>query len=49
MYVDEIDHVAAADPASTWATADNYNYSRPFPAVEELTMAVGASPPQQAS
>jgi hypothetical protein len=39
MYVDEIDHVAAADPASQWHTADNYNPARPFAAIDEVAIA----------
>ncbi|MDQ6783625.1 MAG: hypothetical protein M3063_09325 [Actinomycetota bacterium] len=46
MYVDEIDH-AVAEPASPWATADNYNHTRPFPAIDELAIAVAAGAPQQ--
>ena len=48
MYVDEIDHAAVADPASPWATADNYNCSQPFPAIDELAIAIVAGQPQQA-
>ncbi len=40
MFVDEIDHVAAADPASPWGTADNYNHSHPFPAIDQLATAI---------
>jgi hypothetical protein len=40
MYIDEISHVAAADPASAWATADNYNPDHPFPAIDHVTIAV---------
>lgn len=43
MYVDEIDHVAAANPPSPWTTGDNYNPSNPFPAIDELTAAVTAT------
>lgn len=42
MYVDEIDQAMPAEPASTWATADNYNPSHPFPAIDELAIAVAA-------
>jgi hypothetical protein len=44
MYIDEIDNVAAADPATPWGTADNYNQSHPFPAIDHVTIAVGAIP-----
>lgn len=40
MYVDEIDQVLPADPVSIWATADNYNPSNPFPAIDELAIAI---------
>lgn len=30
LFVDEIDHVVAAEPSTPWQTADNYNHSRPF-------------------
>ena len=40
MYIDEIDHVLPADPPSTWATADNYNPAHPFPAIDQLAIAI---------
>ncbi len=40
MHVDEIDDLTPADPASPWKTADNYNPSRPFPAIDIITVAV---------
>ena len=40
MFVDDIDHVAVADTASPWGTADNYNASHPFPAIDEVTIAI---------
>jgi hypothetical protein len=40
MFVDEVDQVLAARPASPWGTADNYNSSHPFPAIDEVTIAV---------
>ena len=39
LFVDEVDHVVAAEPA-TWETADNYNASHPFNAIDEVTIAV---------
>lgn len=30
LFVDAIDHVAAAEPASAWHSADNYNPAHPF-------------------
>ena len=40
MYIDEIDQVQPADPASIWDTADNYNYANPFPAIDQLAVAI---------
>lgn len=40
MYVDEVDRLVAADPASPWATPDNYNYSHPFPAIDTVAIAI---------
>ena len=40
MYLDEVAEVAAADPASLWATADNYNHLRPFAVIDEVAVAV---------
>lgn len=40
MYVDEIDHVTASDPPTNWDTADNYNPSQPFPAIDETALAI---------
>lgn len=49
MFVDEIDHVAAPDKSSTWGSADNYNYSHPFPAIDEVTIAITPGDAPQAS
>jgi hypothetical protein len=43
MYIDEIDHIHAAD-ATAWATADNYNPSHPFNAIDQVTVAVSSNP-----
>lgn len=40
MYLDEIDQVVRADPASPWQSADNYNHSQPFPAIDEIAIAI---------
>jgi hypothetical protein len=40
LYVDEIDQVVAQNTARRWGTADNYNYSHPFPAIDEVTIAI---------
>jgi hypothetical protein len=49
MFVDEIDHAVAAEPASAWATADNYNASHPFNAIDEVSIAITSSDPLQAT
>jgi len=43
LFVDEIEQVAAADPPSAWATADNYNPSHPFNAIDTVTVAIPQS------
>lgn len=40
LFIDEIDHVAAADKSSSWRSADNYNHSHPFPAIDKVTIAI---------
>jgi hypothetical protein len=48
LYVDEIDQVVAADPLSTWGSANNYNASHPFPIIDEIYRAVDCkSSPKQ--
>ncbi len=42
LYLDQIDHIAYADPASRWASADNYDPGRPFSAIDELLIAATA-------
>jgi hypothetical protein len=42
MFVDQVDQVVAADPASPWQTADNYNNAHPFKSIDELTVAVSS-------
>lgn len=49
FFVDKIDQVAAADPASAWASADNYNHTHPFNAIDELTIAITPDGPPHAS
>jgi hypothetical protein len=39
MFVDEIDDVVT-DPTTRWQTADNYNYSRPFNAIDRVVIAI---------
>lgn len=47
LFIDEINHVTAAEPASKWATADNYNPTRPFNAntITEITVAIPPNDP----
>lgn len=45
MFVDQVDQVIAADPASPWQTADNYNSSHPFPVIDEVAVAISSSGP----
>lgn len=45
MLVDHIDQVLAADPASTWQTADNYNHAHPFNSIDNLTIAIPPTDP----
>ena len=46
LYIDEVDHVLPADPASPWQTADNYNHTRPFPhPIDEITIAITPTAP----
>jgi hypothetical protein len=39
MYIDEIDHVHA-DGTTQWASADNYNPSRPFNAIDHVALSI---------
>jgi hypothetical protein len=51
LYIDEIDNMAPADPASRWVTPHNYNPAQPFPAgvIDELAIAITSRPaPTQA-
>lgn len=40
MFVDEIDQVVTAGPASRWGTADNYNHVHPFSAIDHVAIAI---------
>jgi hypothetical protein len=44
LFVDEVDHVAV-DRTTQWESASNYNHSRPFSAIDDVTVAVPADPP----
>jgi WYL domain len=41
MFVDEIDDVVITDSTTRWQTADNYNYRRPFNAIDHVVVAIG--------
>ena len=45
MYIDEIENIGPADPGSAWATADNYNPTHPFPAIDHVTIAIHPNGP----
>ena len=47
FYLDELDQVMPAEAGSPWGTADNYSPWRPFPSVDEVTVAV--PPDEQAT
>ncbi len=49
LFVDEVDSVAAADAASAWGTADNYNPSHPFHVIDEVTVAITHDGPPHAA
>jgi hypothetical protein len=49
LYIDEIDQVTAADPTSAWGTAQNYNPAHPFPAIDQLAIAITPNHPPQAT
>lgn len=40
MYVDEVDQVLEPAPDSPWQSADNYNYSHPFPVIDDVAIAI---------
>lgn len=48
MHIDQIDHLIA-DPTSKWETADNYNPTRPFPAIDHTAIAITPNDPPPAS
>ena len=47
FFVDEVENVVAADTAAPWETADNYNASRPFNAIDYVSVAVPAEAPKR--
>jgi WYL domain-containing protein len=40
LFVEEIYDVTLAEPATAWETADNYNPSRPFNSIDQLSIAI---------
>ncbi|MDQ2761478.1 MAG: WYL domain-containing protein [Actinomycetota bacterium] len=44
LFVDEIRDPVFADPAAAWETADNYNTSHPFNAIDHLAIAITQPP-----
>lgn len=44
MFIDQIEQIPTADPASTWQTADNYNPAHPFNSIDQLHIAI--TPPR---
>lgn len=40
LYIDEIDHAVLTEHASQWRSADNYNPSSPFPAIDSVAIAI---------
>ena len=49
MYIDEIDRIDTADPASPWQTAATYNPDRPFPNIDHVTIAIAPNSPPHAT
>jgi hypothetical protein len=45
MFTDQIEQIEAADPASRWETADNYNPSHPFNSIDQLSIAINPGDP----
>ena len=39
-YIDQIEAIDTAGPDSPWVTASNYNPTRPFPAIDHVTIAI---------
>ena len=39
LFVDDVDQVLV-DMSAPWGTADNYNPAHPFPAIDEVTVAI---------
>ena len=44
LYLDEIDEVVPAEPASRWGSADNYNAAHPFPVIDEVFRTIDDEP-----
>jgi hypothetical protein len=48
LFVDELDQVLV-DLVAPWATADNYNPTHPFPAIDEVAVAISSAGSSNAS
>jgi hypothetical protein len=46
LFVDEVERVLM-DISAPWGTADNYNPARPFPAIDEVVVAITPAAPGQ--
>ncbi|MGH9129864.1 MAG: hypothetical protein ACRDY2_13125 [Acidimicrobiales bacterium] len=44
LFVDDIEAVGLAEPATPWETADNYNPSHPFNSIDQLSVAITSEP-----
>jgi hypothetical protein len=44
LFVDEVENVVAAGKAEPWGTAPNYNASRPFNAIDYVSVSIPAEP-----
>ena len=44
LFVDEVEHVALAEPPSACDTADHYNTSRPLHSIDDATIAITITP-----
>ncbi len=49
MFIDEIDHIAAADDTNPWGTADNYNPAHPLNTNNDVTLAITPANPSNHS
>lgn len=47
LFIDEVDSIAAVDPTSAWATANNYNPAHPFHVIDKVTVAIAPDGPRE--